>query len=518
MPARPYRVLNVVLAALVPLLMAAGARASVGIGPGGSESASPPDDLADETAIMFPAGDLDADGGEDAIERRGRSGDLRISAVRGTDGDDLWRVQPADPTSVIPMGDLDGVPGDDLILVSVRTDFLYPTPERQVTSFTAVRGKDGTQLWTKLYAGSSAVWGLGQSINVPSTRSIADADGDEASDLLLAVPARALFVGPTSFELISGSTGSVIAAFPGVGAMSGAEALMVPDLTGDGLDDVAVLSWIWNDQAGEHGDLAVYPGLGGPPVWRLALEGTRPEIEAFHLDGDGVGDLFLETLRWEEETAAITTEWVALSGEDGRSLWHLETPESGWSWPAGDADGDGGEEVVLATDSGSGTDRITLVGGRDGQPLWERTHDDDGWPRPVGDTTGDGVVDVMLELRAGPNALLVSEMVSGATGETMWTRSTRFDPLEGDLDGDGLPDLIGMVPPGLSYVPVSGASGQDLWPNPIDASDVDRIEVALLAEGPAILESGEDAGGYYTAARSGSDGTVLWKRAPGGGN
>ncbi len=194
------------------------------------------------------------------------------------------------------------------------------------------------------------------------------------------------------------------------------------------------------------------------------------------LDGDGVTDLVAGAPRSYPYGAAR-----AFSGANGGLLWNLNSLKQGEFGEAvailGDLDGDGLADVAVGNPSASPGDRgyagsVFLVSGATGRPM-DRL---DGPVMgdyfgsrlaPAGDVDGDGVPDLLVgAIFADPNGIRSAGsafVFSGATRAQLF----RFDGSEpqdflgnavstaGDLDGDGHDDLlIGALsadPGGLTF-------------------------------------------------------------------
>ncbi|MGH2739615.1 MAG: FG-GAP repeat domain-containing protein [Actinomycetota bacterium] len=505
---------------------------------------------------LIPAGDLNADGTEDALEHLflyqydDSGGKTRISGVDGVDGTTLWTIESGGYSDIRAMGDLDGVPGDD-VLLEEQTSEPIPGGYQTTTIFRALRGADGGELWSRSYTGLYTLW-----VTVGSSEGSArlgsaypadgaeDLNGDDTADLLVERHGAAYvydgtadrFAESTIFEAVSGRTGQPIAVFSATGASSPGVS-WVPDFTGDGLTDVAVVSFSPEPTGGSAGgtvSVSAYPGTGGPPKWQREVDvlGYAYYLHGADLDGDGFGDVLLES-------DAGKSRFDALSGVDGATMWALDRARWKGHELAGDADGDGGEDVfVFAFVRGGALPKwdAQLIGGSDGEAIWARALPS--WPYTVGDATGDGVVDLVSTQPgarkggAAPEKQRVARLLDGATGGLVWARRLGKQqdvyPLRGDLDGDGNADLAvvssipadyGVYP--ISYVPISGRSGRDLWTRAVVVEGgIRQLFVAdlLPADGVDLLESGFAKSGArflrfgVGRARAGATGAKLWRR------
>lgn len=542
------------------------------------------DDSMFGESILVGAGDLDGDGAEDALEYRFTYDDAydvrtTVSAVRGTDGAMLWSRDLGGFGVLIPAGDLDGQGGDDLLGMEVSFDEV-PGAFLWTLEYSGVRGADAAVLWSRSEQNPWTFVGAGTTgayldINFAIPFDLADVNGDGAIDLLLA-HYEVLFAWDDAtgvadggvaalFEFVSGRTGAAVSAFPGAARLAFPDAAVIPDLSGDDRPDIAVLSYNRTASGGIDGSIIAYPGSGGAPRWRSPVQQQDiPFLRGMELTGDGLGDVLLQTVvfDFEDHFSFGPTTFEARSGADGASLWAAEFPGFTFAVAAGDATGDGGEDLLVFPDvfgffffveeeveagsrSASGPDggpapelgAALLLDGADGSTVWSHESDGFAFADVGGDLTGDGVGDALVtsfELTYNEELdelffTSVTKALSGVDGSVAWSRPAEEDsflwPLRTDLDGDGSEDLVRIEylweTDSEAYAGVSGADGQDLWPGVVDTGGyLLYLDTAALRGGPGvdILESGfafsEGSAGDYTAARSGADGSLLWRRVP----
>jgi outer membrane protein assembly factor BamB len=247
-----------------------------------------------------------------------------------------------------------------------------------------------------------------------------------------------------------------------------------------------------------------------------------PEVRTLDLDGDGMLDL----LAFRPATLDAFDRGGRLETLRGHSpeAWRRR---GGWWQAAGDLDGDGIPDLITAQPSDD----------RDREALRPRESED------------------------GPNLPATvwgqTQAISGRTGRVIWQREiensqkkapweqsmyTRLQPLGhgGDLDGDGVPDLLatgrsncifsreGTFPPLLA---VSGRTGRRLWetdlaveiwagPHVLECRDLDGgkpeiVFVSAMHPGSARKADGSRSSNdwqYWLAVLSARDGKVRWKQ------
>jgi hypothetical protein len=291
-----------------------------------------------------------------------------------------------------------------------------------------------------------------------------DMDGDGVEDLVVG----ARHGGPAQLgELHAWDlAGNELAAWNGESpdGLFGHSSLAVPDLDGDGRNDVVVSAPTAGLVGANQGVVDAY-ALDGRRLWRAT--GEPGDGFGWHLaragdhDGDGIDDLWIGAPS-DPEGAYVSL----VSGRDGRTILTIPSSRQGdqFGWhvvAAGDLDGDGVSDVAIGAPGtqveGVTRGSVTLASGATGAVLRELVGDRPEHPfgemlAALDDLDGDGVPDFAI---GGPNtdptvagAGEVS-IVSGATGARLHLlTSGDRDELYGrmlatldDIDGDGLRDL-----------------------------------------------------------------------------
>lgn len=251
------------------------------------------------------------------------------------------------------------------------------------------------------------------------------------------------------------------------------------DLFGDGYDDLAVGAYAWHDQRGR---IELFRGssrgLGPKPVWSAEGEADHGWYGygigvAGDVYGDGYDDL-LAGAKYLDQPAGRAAGKVYLY----RGSAHGPSPSPDWTWggdradanagvrvaAAGDVNGDGYADVLITAPGADGRrgDCFVFLGSPKGladKPDWTVSGAALGLEFfgegacPVGDIDGDGYDDVaiggrdahglghVLIYRGGPRGL-DAEPSWEIDGESGGDRFGWWLAPAGDLDGDGLADLV----------------------------------------------------------------------------
>lgn len=340
----------------------------------------------------------------------------------------------------VPVGDLDGDGGDDLIGFAPYLPGAELPPRvagqtlRNLTVVSGVRGRDGAILWTRV----------------------------ETADAVAAIPAT---VGP------SGMRGSYLVAYRRIGAVVEAWELQVTAV----------------GPAGETVWTRTFTGLlAWGPATSITVGRSLPFVAgALEADGRPGTDLLLQEV--DVVSGAV---WIqggrasVVSGADGSSSagGDVPGPVETLALPGPDLDADGADDYLLLG-RGDGLRRSALHArsGRSGEPLW--TADVDvtcgcrDRVRPAGDVTGDGTSEILIwgwRFDERPPILPRVWLVDGASGRVLWRQvdvvgsdGTVREPfamawLPGDLNGDGRPEigvLRALAPGDAQRVGVSALDG-----------------------------------------------------------
>lgn len=220
-------------------------------------------------------------------------------------------------------------------------------------------------------------------------------------------------------------------------------------------------------------------GRTGEPRWQRRLQTMDQSLEHYavgpDVDQDGVRDVFVAALWSVDGSHHGTSLFVdCLSGADGHTIWRAQQSQidrdagsasyllSNLSWYAPGSDGWPQLIVPLRRNEGEVLDRTYLISAGTGRVMHSAI---DTTQMDVADLDADGIDDLLLFRRQN-----FAEWDQGGTlqavrgvGSEAW-RKLIATPLTtvGDLDGDGVRDLVTQQSPG-HFEAISGKTGIRLW-------------------------------------------------------
>jgi len=208
-----------------------------------------------------------------------------------------------------------------------------------------INGVNGTIIWdytTDFY-----------DYNIYRVKVIPDIDGDTISEILIGAW--------TSLHCLSGYDGNLLWKHEGGG--QGHDFTEMPDITGDGKCEVAFL--------GLNYYLYLYNGTDGAELTnrRMNTYGSRALIELIpDVSGDGFDDLLTYTFGWG---TSYTERIHVLSGVSLETIWEINYGCCNQIWDVdhiSDITTDGRPEVIIGY-----TDQVECRDGMDGSSLWNKS-------------------------------------------------------------------------------------------------------------------------------------------------
>lgn len=224
----------------------------------------------------------------------------------------------------------------------------------------------------------------------------------------------------------------------------------IPDINGDGIDDVVIAS--------EDDYIRCFNGgaIGtGQVLWEAEIYAgsvySQPGLTIIQdVNGDGTPDV------------VVGAAWGArlircLSGHDGQTIWTHDTHEygdGGWVYQVDsryDFNGDDVRDVLACTGddgSGAGPNRVYCLNGLDGLSLWERPLGGPGFSVVgVEDFTGDGIPDAVAGCSDAGEPTGYAKGINGATGVQVWSFTVAGSSVWAlsqidDVNNDGIKDVV----------------------------------------------------------------------------
>ncbi len=368
--------------------------------------------------------------------------------------------------------------------------------------------------------------------------STSDINIDGIPELILAAPSQSIVA------TISGANGSELARVANHSSLDfGYAVAQVGDLDGDGLSDIAV-----GDPSGglqsDQGGIWVYGGTSLQRLLYLSGPGANARLGVSiaaldDVNGDGVGDILGGAPSQGNGAGAV----YAYSGVTGATLYSIQGNAGDGLGSSlailGDVNGDAIADFLVGA---PGEDRVYAHSGSDGSLLWHVDGPNSGArfgnALATVEVDGDGILDLVIGARwteVGANWHNGRiHVLSGATRTLLFQKDgppnqdseLGFDLANaGDVNGDGIDDIVAGAPGESSAFPARGAayvwSGSDgsllhkFYGTDVDmflGSDVSTAGDVDL-DGHADLLLGSDGEGFLLY--SGATGALLHRNNEG---
>jgi hypothetical protein len=474
-------------------------------------------------ASVGTAGDVNGDGFADAIvgapnfdngqtnEGRafvyhGSASGLGVTAAWTSESN---QASSAFGRSVAGAGDVNGDGYADVIVGANLYSNVLPSEGRAFVYHGSATGLLTTAAWSSGPNQSGAHWGL-------SVATAGDVNGDSYADVIIGAPGFSSIPPSAGGVFVyAGSAGGLQSfAFFAIGSNQsnsqfGTSAGTAGDVNGDGVSEIVVGAYQFDDGQTDEGRISVYTGesfgVSFSSSWTaegsaMQMEFGRSVANAGDVNGDGYSDVIVGAPGYTNGQTREGRASVYLGSATGSSIspvWSVESnivnEQLGWSVAgAGDVNGDGYSDVIVGTSDPTGAQERALVylgsaGGLATSPAWTRTIGQASASfgtavAGAGDVNGDGFADVLVGASRFDNgqvdegrAFLYAGSPSGLSISPIWTAESNQAGslfgwsvgLAGDVNGDGFSDILvgaplfsnGQASEGRALVYLGSASG-----------------------------------------------------------
>ena len=419
--------------------------------------------------------DLDGDGLNDAMVRIRKytalddTESVTIRALKGKDGTILWEQTLSETEVSVWLHLVDDLDDDDVDDVLVEEWTYSDSTDLTTGRVVAKKGCDGTHLWDQSVDASGydncAIWFDG----------IADLNGDDIPDILISEYNYSESMGISTSKVVAkhGLNGTHLWEQSVTGTASEIWVHLADDLDGDNHPDVIVREWSYNESTDLETILVrAKKGINGTHLWEQSVNeyacGAGIELTS-DFDGDGLDDVLVYEWSYNESFDLDTTTLIAKKGTNGTHLWEQSLTAHGWYtteiWTVWsfDIDGDNLDDIlvnewVVNITTQTVTFNVIAKKGKNGTHLWEQSvsgTDISLWIWSGFDLNGDTRIDFIIGRGSYTKSTNVTSVTltakRGYDGTHFWEQSVsergRGTCSMGvdcvmDLDGDARVDAI----------------------------------------------------------------------------
>ncbi|MBE3137226.1 MAG: VCBS repeat-containing protein [Thermoplasmata archaeon] len=295
----------------------------------------------------------------------------------------------------------------------------------------------------------------------------------------------------------------------------------IPDINGDGIDDVVICSEDNNIRCFSGGAIGTGIVLWTHNIYSGNIYSQHGLTITEDINNDGYSDVVVGTTGGDRSIEC-------LSGLNGNTLWTHDTHEyggGGWVYQVNckyDYNNDSVLDVLATTgddSSDTGPKRVYCLNGLTGVSLWERPLGGPGFAViGVEDFTGDGIPDVLAGCSNEGETIGYGKGINGVTGAQMWSFATAGSSVWGveqldDISGDGVKDVIIGDFSGHIYG-LNAATGSQLFTLSIGSVLIVGLENMGDMNGDGYTDIiPEHSTIHTTQVIDGYTGSVIWSHA-----
>jgi len=367
--------------------------------------------------------DLNGDGIADAIACEYDSNlydePSKVYAINGVDGSTLWTYMLNDGVRSMTIGDINN---DGVMDVIAGASMGSSTPDGKLH---AIDGTDGSEIWvyTPSQSGGYTIGDV----------AIGNFDGDEYPDVAVACWDDYVYAvsGADGTELWNAHIGSIFV-----------NAVDTGDVNGDGIDDVA---FAHSYLLGYDNYLGVLDGTDGSVIWESTVDYEALNVILSDIDDDGNLEAVFGVYTDSDESIVQVRDAATGNIEWEYTLGTSQTSPDICLFSF-DIDNDGDLDLIVGNRYVD--EHIVAFDGDSNTPMWI-SEDLNGCPRDLAfaDINGDGFIEIAA---ATYDRIQILNAISGTKKWYYPVDGTVASVSCGDLDGDGIKDVVGSGGAGFS--------------------------------------------------------------------